>query len=79
MKTLSFKIPEDLDARLTAAAKMRGESKSAVMREAIEGFVNGKGRRSGASALDLAGDLVGSVEGPGDLSCNKDYMKGFGK
>ncbi len=31
------------------------------------------------SALELAGDLVGSVEGPGDLSTNPKYMEGFGR
>ena len=27
------------------------------------------------SALEAAGDLVGSVEGPGDLSTNKKYLQ----
>ncbi len=31
------------------------------------------------SALELAGDVVGSVEGPGDLSYNPKYMEGFGR
>lgn len=32
------------------------------------------------SFLDLAGDLIGSLEGlPPDLSTNKSYMKDFGK
>ncbi len=28
------------------------------------------------SALEAAGDLVGCVEGPGDLSTNKKYLEG---
>lgn len=31
------------------------------------------------SALELAGDLVGCIEGPGDLSTNPKYMEGFGR
>lgn len=31
------------------------------------------------SAFDAAGDLIGCVEGPDDLSTNKEYMKGFGQ
>ncbi|AMA08818.1 hypothetical protein [Picosynechococcus sp. PCC 73109] len=31
------------------------------------------------SALDLAGDIVGYVEGPEDLATNKDYFQGFGE
>jgi hypothetical protein len=31
------------------------------------------------TATELAGDLVGCVEGPGDLSTNPKYMEGFGR
>ena len=31
------------------------------------------------SALEAAGDLVGCVEGPSDLSTNKAYMAGLGQ
>lgn len=31
------------------------------------------------SALSAAGDLVGCVEGPEDLSTNPEYMQGFGE
>ena len=31
------------------------------------------------SALEAAGDLVGCVEGPEDLSINKKYLEGFGQ
>jgi hypothetical protein len=32
----------------------------------------------GISFLEAARDIIGSVEGPGDLSTNKAYMEGFG-
>jgi hypothetical protein len=31
------------------------------------------------NALELAGDLVGSIEASPDLSTNKDYFQSFGK
>lgn len=34
---------------------------------------------TGLSALDLAGDLVGCLEAPSDLSTNKEYLRGFGE
>ncbi len=37
-----------------------------------------EGWQKGMSALDVSRDLVGCVEGPGDLSTNPKYMEGFG-
>jgi hypothetical protein len=31
------------------------------------------------NALELAGDLVGCLEAPEDLSTNKEYLRGFGE
>jgi len=80
MKTVSLKLPSGLNAKLERAAKQRGQSKSAIVRAALEGFLNGATTKVRTpSALDLAGDLVGCVQGPGDLSTNPKYMEGFGK
>jgi hypothetical protein len=71
-----------LHARLDRAAKRNKQSKSSVVRDALEQFLNGgppSPRKRPVSALDLAGDLVGCVEGPGDLSTNPKYMEGFGR
>jgi hypothetical protein len=46
-----------------------------VVREALRAYTVAPR----TSALDLAGDLVGSLKGPGDLSTNKRHMKDFGK
>ncbi len=37
-----------------------------------------EGWQPGMSALDVSRDLVGCVEGPGDLSTNPKYMESFG-
>ncbi|WP_250122469.1 DUF2281 domain-containing protein [Chroococcidiopsis sp. CCMEE 29] len=52
--------------------------------EFLQAKVNQQGKaksswQPGISALEAAGDLVGSVEGPEDLSTNAEYMQGFGE
>jgi predicted transcriptional regulator len=79
MKTLSLKLPESLDARLTAAARRRGQSRSAVVREALEAMLGSDKAGRSESCLDLAADLAGCVAGPGDLSVNPEHLRGYGR
>lgn len=75
MKIASFKLPEELDRSITELARLRHTSRSAVVREALERLVAEPTR----SAADLAGELVGCVEGPEDLSTSKAHLDGFGE
>ena len=76
MRTLSFKVPRDIDALLERLARQRGISRSAVIREALAAYA----APPKLSALDLAGDLVGAFKGgPPDLSSNSKYLEGFGE
>lgn len=81
MKTLTIKVPEELDAELRRAAQQRGESKSSLVREAIISYIRGDGVRGpDVSCYDLANDLAASFAGPADLGRNKKkYLKGFGR
>jgi hypothetical protein len=79
MKTLTVKVPEELDLKLAAVAAKRGESKSNLIRTAIISILKENKAVIPNSCLDMAKDLVGSVEGPSDLSCNKRHLKGYGK
>ena len=79
MKTLSVKVPEELDLKLAAVAKKIGESKSNLIRTAIEHIITSSSAITANSCLDLAKDLVGSVEGPTDLSHNKKHFAGYGQ
>ena len=89
MKTLTVKVPEELDVKLGAIAAQRNESKSALIRAAIEDLVGAdetpmsnappKGGEKKVSCLDLAGDLSGCLEGAEDLSYNKKYLRGYGQ
>lgn len=78
MVPVSFKMPARLAAQVRAAARERGLSKSALIREAIEVYLAGDAP-SVPSALDMAAGLVGAWEGPPDLSTNPKYMEGFGE
>ena len=77
MKTLTVKVPEELDLKLAAVAAKRGESKSHLIRTAINSILNASETVNHNSCLDMAKDLVGSVEGPSDLSCNKKHLKNY--
>jgi len=79
MKTLSVKLPDGLDARLTAMARRRKTTKSTVVRKALEQSLQDNRTVKRGSALDLVRDLVGCVSGPGDLSVNKTHMKNYGR
>lgn len=79
MVGISLKMPEPLAEEVAAVAHRRGMSISALIREAVEAFLGGDAAVRPKSALDLVGDLVGSCEGPADLSTNKEYMEGFGQ
>ena len=79
MKTLSVKVSNGLDARLSAVARQRKTTRSTVVRTALEIALRTHDKPKRGSALDLARDLVGCVSGPGDLSVNKAYLKTFGR
>ncbi len=79
MKSLSLKVPESLLEKLDSAARKRGESRSALLREAIEKVIGRENYIQDGSCLDLAKDLAGYVKGPEDLSFNKKRMDGYGK
>jgi hypothetical protein len=80
MKTLSLRVPDRLYARLAAAARRKGKTKSALVREILYRFLAREeyGARPG-SCLDLAADLAGCVSGPKDLATNKRFMRGYGR
>lgn len=75
MKTISVKIPVDLDGALTELATLRNCTRSALIREAIGALT----AKTSPSFGDLVGDLVGSAPGPADLSTSSRHMKGFGE
>ncbi len=79
MKTLSVKLPDGLDARLTAAARRRKTTRSSLVRKTLRDALREEGTAKHGSALDVVRDLIGCVSGPADLSVNKAHLKTFGR
>jgi predicted transcriptional regulator len=79
MKVLSLKLPDDLDARIRSLAMQRRSNKSEVVRIALEAYLAQEAPTQPGSALDLAGELVGAVEGPEDLSHQLAHLRGYGE
>jgi hypothetical protein len=79
MKTISLKLTDNLLRKLERTARERGQSKSDVIRSALEQYLNGEGTSPPGSALEAARPWIGCVEGPGDLATNPKYMEGFGE
>jgi predicted DNA-binding protein len=73
METVSFKLPAELRARLAQEAKRRQVRQSTIIRESLEQALARNGKD--VTCADLAADLIGSVEGPRDLSTNSAYLR----
>jgi Ribbon-helix-helix protein, copG family len=79
MKILSLKLPDELEQELSAQARSRGTTKSEMVRAALVDFLAKAPQPNEGSFLDRAGDLVGRLEGPEDLSYNKSYLDKYGR
>lgn len=78
MKTLTLKLPETLETRLSYLARKKGLSRSEIIRRALFEYFS-KDLKDSGSFFDLAQDLAGSIEGPSDLSTNEAHFKEYGK
>jgi predicted transcriptional regulator len=79
MRTISMKIPDQLDARLERMAEERGTSKSDLVRRALEAHLERLEAPDPGSVGRLAADLAGCVEGPADLSTSQRHFEDFGR
>ena len=79
MKTISLKLSDSLEKRVASEARKRGVSKSQLVRDSLESYLENGGALEGPSCYDLARDLAGSVEGPPDLSTNPKYLEDLGR
>lgn len=79
MNTISLKVPDPLAAELAKVAQRQGVSKSALIRDALEAYLQTHGAERSNSALAQVADLRGILSGPEDLSTNKDYLRKFGR
>ena len=75
MRTASFELPEQLDNELSIAAAESGTSRSAVVQQALERAL----LQPNPSLLEVAGDLIGSLDWPTDLSHNPEHLSAFAR
>lgn len=76
MRAPTIKLPEPLDGKLTAIAKRRHMTRAKALREALDAFDK---QSASPTVASLAGDLIGSLQGPGDLLSNPKHMAGYGR
>jgi len=74
MRTVSFKLPRELDEALTELAARRNSSRSALVREALLAYA----AHDVMSVTALVDQLLDAEDGPADLSSNKKYLRDYG-
>jgi predicted DNA-binding protein len=77
---ITLRVPDSLVKRLKKHADMKGRSESALVRDALENYLEQVPIMT--SAYDLARDsgLIGCVKRlPSDLSTNRKHFEGFGE
>jgi hypothetical protein len=72
---VTVKVSESLNRRLTSEAARRGVSKSALLREAAAKQVC----KIRGSLAERARHLIGSIDGPGNLSKKSKTLAGYGR
>jgi metal-responsive CopG/Arc/MetJ family transcriptional regulator len=80
MRTVTLKMPDALARKLEIAAKQEHVSRSALVRCAVEKYLEEDlASSSQPSAYALVEAFAGSVEGPRDLSTHPGHMEGYGE
>jgi predicted transcriptional regulator len=79
MPTITCKVSAELDARLSAASRVRRTTKSMIVREILEAGLSSRSVRKQRRAYDLVKHLVGRLSGPRDLSHHRRHMDDFGE
>lgn len=78
MTTVSFKIPESLNAMLNALSREQHIPKSELVREALRKFLQPKNPQP--TAYDTIKHLCGTLKGASpDLSTNPKYLDDLGQ
>jgi hypothetical protein len=78
MKTVTVKMPEAMFQRLHREAAAVRETASEYVRQAVKRRLEQQ-PAPGTTLYDRIKHLIGSAEGPADLSTNPKYMEGYGE
>jgi metal-responsive CopG/Arc/MetJ family transcriptional regulator len=77
---ISIRVPENLETKLRGRARLKGQSESQLVREALETYLGQEAPARPAYELAEEAGLIGCVRrAPKDLSTNPRHFEGFGK
>lgn len=77
---ITIRIPETLGQRLRNRSRIKGQTGSDLVREALENYLGQSAKERSAYELAQEAGLIGSVKrAPQDLSTNRRHFEGFGK
>jgi hypothetical protein len=79
MKTSSLKLPDDLNTRVSAVTTRRRFNKAEAVPNALDAYLARQPPPQSGAALEPAGGLFGSPEGPADLSRRDEHGRTYGK
>ena len=71
LRAITVKLSRSAYVKVSRVARSRGVTQSAVIRAAIEALEEPASQKF----LEVAGDAVGSVDGPSDLSTNPAWLE----
>jgi metal-responsive CopG/Arc/MetJ family transcriptional regulator len=74
-EAISIKLPRALSARVSRLAQQRKVSRTEIVRDALEQYLNAHGETEGRELTDLKGCLKGL---PRDLSSNPRHLAAYG-
>jgi len=77
---ITVRIPEPLGQRLRHRSRIKGQTESDLVREALENYLGQSAKERSAYELAQEAGLIGSVKrAPKDLSTHRRHFEGFGK
>jgi len=77
---ITIRIPETLGERLRKRSRIKGQTESDLVREALENYLGQSAKERSAYELAQEAGLIGSVKrAPKDLSTNRRHFEGFGR
>lgn len=79
MKAISIKLPDPLFHDLVQRAQTSASSQSDIIRTALATYLQSASPAPAASCAERASRWIGMVKGPGDLSTNREHLRGFGR
>jgi metal-responsive CopG/Arc/MetJ family transcriptional regulator len=78
-KTLTLKLPDNIEAQLNNYAQKKGVNKTEIIRRALTEYISHEEIGRSGSFLELSRDMMGCIVGPSDLSTNKRHFEIYGK